>query len=49
VQRDGLARVLDYFRNCRTMDRHRAFAQTFGQSIPQFEAEILARLGRLGQ
>ena len=44
VQRDGLATVLDYFRNCRTMDRHRAFAHTFGQSIQQFEAEVLTHL-----
>ena len=48
VKRDGLAVVLDYFRNCRVMDRDRAFARTFGQSIPQFETEVLAYLRNLG-
>ena len=48
VTRDGLPTVLDYFRNCRIMDRDRAFAKTFGQSIPQFEKEVLAHLRGLG-
>src|SRR5437763_17065630 len=48
VKRDGLEVVLDYFRNCRVMDRDRAFARTFGQSIPQFETEVLAYLRGLG-
>jgi len=44
VKRDGMAVVLDYFRNCRVMDRDRAFARTFGQPIEQFEKEVLAYL-----
>jgi hypothetical protein len=44
VKRDGLDTVLDYFRNCRVMDRDRAFARTFGQTIPQFEKEVLTYL-----
>ena len=44
VQRDGLQTVLDYFRNCRIMDRDRAFARTFGQPIQQFEREVLGHL-----
>jgi hypothetical protein len=49
VERDGLATVLEYFRNCRVMDRDRAFARTFGQPIQQFEKEILAHLRTLGE
>jgi hypothetical protein len=41
VDREGLDVVLDYFRSCRMMDRDRAFARTFGQSIKQFENEVL--------
>ena len=48
VQRDGLPVVLEYFRNCRVMDRDRAFARTFGQPIQQFETEVLAYLRGLG-
>src|SRR6266850_3446523 len=44
VERDGLQTVLEYFRNCRVMDRDRAFARTFGQPIQQFETEVLAYL-----
>ena len=44
VQRHGMSSVLDYFQNCREMDRDRAFARTFGQSIQQFETEVLAHL-----
>jgi len=44
VERDGLQTVLEYFRNCRVMDRERAFARTFGQPIQQFEKEVLAHL-----
>ena len=47
VERHGLATVLDYFRNCRVMDRDRAFAQTFGQPVEQFETEVLAYLRQL--
>jgi hypothetical protein len=48
VQRDGLPVVLDYFRNCRVMDRDRAFARTFGQSIQDFETEVLTYLRGFG-
>ena len=44
VKRDGMATVLDYFRNCRVMDRDHAFAKTFGQPIQQFEKEVLTYL-----
>ncbi|HET7342048.1 MAG TPA: hypothetical protein VFL90_11330 [Methylomirabilota bacterium] len=44
VQRHGLTTVLDYFRNCREMDRDRAFLRTFGQPIQQFETEVLGYL-----
>jgi hypothetical protein len=47
VERYGMPVVLDYFRNCRVMDRDRAFARTFGQPIEQFEKEILAHLRAL--
>jgi hypothetical protein len=49
VQRHGMNTVLDYFRNCREMDRDRAFARTFGQSIRQFEIEVLAYLHGLAE
>jgi hypothetical protein len=48
VERDGLQTVLEYFSNCRVMDRERAFARTFGQPIQQFEKEVLAHLRDLG-
>ena len=48
IQRDGMPTVLDYFRNCRLMDRERAFARTFGQPIQQFEEEVLAQLRTRG-
>jgi hypothetical protein len=41
VQRHGMDGVLTYFRNCREMDRERAFLQTFGESIQEFETEVL--------
>ena len=41
VDRYGLDVVLNYFRNCRVMDRRRAFAHTFRQSIQQFERDVL--------
>jgi hypothetical protein len=44
VQRHGLDGVLGYFRRCRTLDRDRAFATTFGLSVEQFEVEILRYL-----
>ncbi|HTO12889.1 MAG TPA: hypothetical protein VMQ51_15050 [Candidatus Binatia bacterium] len=49
VERDGLPTVLEYFRNCRVMERDRAFARTFGQPIQQFESEVLAYLRGLGE
>jgi hypothetical protein len=48
VERHGLDGVLDYFRACRRLDRERAFAATFGQSIEQFEAEMLRYLRQPG-
>ena len=44
----GDNQVLDYFRNCRVMDRDRAFERTFGKPIQQFEKEVLADLRGLG-
>jgi hypothetical protein len=45
VQRDGVERVTDYFRSFgRRQDRHANFRQTFGQSLDQFEQEVLAHL-----
>jgi hypothetical protein len=47
IARVSLPVVLDYFRRCRTFDRERAFAITFGQSVPAFEAEVLKHLRTL--
>jgi hypothetical protein len=45
VQRDGVERVTDYFRSFgRRQDRHANFRHTFGQSLDQFEQEVLAHL-----
>jgi hypothetical protein len=45
VEREGLARVADYFRAFREhADRHDNFQRAFGQSLPAFEAEFAARL-----
>jgi hypothetical protein len=44
VARAGLPAVLDYFRQCRTLDRERAFSQAFGQPVQAFEAEVLRHL-----
>ena len=44
VNRAGLPAVIDYFRRCRTLDRERAFASTFDQSVQEFEAEVLRYL-----
>ena len=41
VERFGLDNVLGYFRRCRTLDRARAFEATFGQTLGQFETEML--------
>jgi hypothetical protein len=47
VQKHGVDTVMDYFRNCRVMERHRAFERTFGQPIQQFEREVLSYLRAL--
>ena len=45
IQRDGLPRMVDYFRAFATsLDRHRNFARTFGQSLENFEQEVLTHL-----
>lgn len=45
VQRDGVERVTEYFRSFgRRQDRHANFRQTFGQSLDQFEQEVLGHL-----
>jgi hypothetical protein len=45
IQRDGLQRMVDYFRAFATnLDRHQNFVRTFGQSLDDFEQEILAHL-----
>ena len=45
IDRDGFARMLKYFRSFeRKNDRHAAFRDTFGQSLEQFEQEVLAHL-----
>jgi hypothetical protein len=45
VQRDGFARVVAYFKSFeRRQDRHANFRDTFGQSLDQFEREVLAHL-----
>jgi len=49
VNRAGLPAVFDYFHRCRTLDRERAFASTFGQSVQEFEAEVLRYLRGLTQ
>ncbi len=42
IQRDGLDRVVAYFRACgESLDRHAAFAEVFGQPLEDFEREIL--------
>ena len=45
IARDGFGRMLTYFRSFeRKNDRHAAFRDTFGQSLEQFEQEVLAHL-----
>jgi hypothetical protein len=45
IQREGLPRMVGYFRAFATSaDRHQNFARTFGQSLDDFEQEILAHL-----
>jgi hypothetical protein len=45
IDRDGLGRVVDYFRAfAKSQDRHANFERAFRQSIDQFEREILGHL-----
>ncbi len=45
IQRDGFPRVVAYFRSFATsQDRHANFAAAFGQTLEQFEDEILGHL-----
>ena len=45
IARDGFDRVATYFRSFeRRQDRHANFRETFGQSLDQFEQEVLAHL-----
>jgi hypothetical protein len=48
ITRDGFPRVVAYFRSFeRRQDRHINFRETFGQSLEQFEVEVLAHLKSL--
>ena len=45
IARDGFERVVNYFRSFeRRQDRHANFRETFGQSLDQFEQEVLGHL-----
>jgi hypothetical protein len=45
IARDGFERVVSYFRSFeRRQDRHANFRETFGQSLDQFEQEVLGHL-----
>jgi hypothetical protein len=45
IVRDGFERVVNYFRSFeRRQDRHANFRETFGQSLDQFEQEVLGHL-----
>jgi hypothetical protein len=45
IGRDGFDRVVTYFRSFeRRQDRHANFRETFGQSLEQFEQEVLGHL-----
>ena len=45
IARDGFPRVVTYFRSFeRKQDRHANFRETFGQSLEQFEQEVLGHL-----
>ena len=45
IERDGLGSVIDYFRVfSKSQNRHANFERVFGQSIDQFEQEILGHL-----
>jgi hypothetical protein len=48
ITRDGFPRVVAYFRSFeRKQDRHANFRDTFGQSLENFELEVLAHLKSL--
>jgi hypothetical protein len=48
ISRDGLPRVIDYFHSFSGgLDRHENFRNAFGQSLEQFEQEILSELHAL--
>jgi hypothetical protein len=45
IERDGFERVVTYFKSFeRRQDRHSNFRDTFGQTLDQFEKEVLAHL-----
>ena len=45
ITRDGFLRVIAYFASFeKRQDRHANFRSTFGQSLEQFELEVLAHL-----
>jgi hypothetical protein len=45
IERDGFPRVAHYFRSFSLRhDRYANFRETFGQSLEQFEQEVLAHL-----
>jgi hypothetical protein len=45
IERDGLERVIEYFRTfSQSPDRHANFERVFGQSLDDFEREVLAYL-----
>jgi hypothetical protein len=47
IEREGFPRVVEYFRLRRDEARTDAFANAFGQSIEEFEREVLAHLQHL--
>src|SRR5919109_4166399 len=45
IERDGFERIVAYFKSFeRRQDRHSNFRDTFGQTLDQFEKEVLAHL-----
>jgi hypothetical protein len=48
ISRDGLPRMIEYFHSFSTrLDRHDNFQRAFGQTLDQFEQEILSELHAL--
>jgi hypothetical protein len=47
IEREGFPRVVEYFRIRRDEARPAAFADAFGQSIDEFERDVLAHLQRI--